>query len=850
MLPPPIRPHATPDWRLILAAVALWLSAALGLLVHWVCAVVVGGVMLLAAIAILTAVPKSRRHFDPRSEVSTLRGWPVRQAAWPLMLCGVLALWPVAGQIRDAATDPLHELAARGRAVVLQVEVRERPKPVRTAGFGGMQPGIGSVVIPATVVGAEGVDSHAQVLILAPVEPWSHLLPGQTLTARGTLAPAASGQLTVAVLRVRGPPTSVGAAPGWQQTADSLRAGLRRAAGVLDAEAAGLLPALIVGDTDGLSPTVVDEFRVAGLSHLLAVSGANLAIVCLTTLFLLRAMRAGPYASAACALLGLVGFVVLAGPEPSVLRAGVMGAVGLLALALGRDRSALPALGTAVIVLVAVDPGMATAFGFVLSVLATGALVLLAPRWADALARRRVPRGLAEALAVPAAAHVVTAPVVVGMSGQLSLIAVAANLVVAPVIAPATVLGVLAAVVLPVWPWAAHWCVRLAGPELDWVITVARHAADFPGAAVAWPDGWWGGALLVVVVMATAVAWRSRRGRSVLALALVAVLVVVVPVRVIAPGWPPADWAAVACDVGQGDAIALAAGESDRAVVVDTGPEAGAVDDCLDRLGVTRVPLVILSHLHADHVGGLAGVLSGRSVGAIAVGSGRTPDWAWRQVRREAEQAGIPLVDLAGGQRLSWPSLTIEVLSHNRKARADDETTGTAINNRSLVFRASTTAGRLLLTGDIELAAQADLVESDVDIAADVVKVPHHGSRTTSPEFLAAVGARVALVSVGARNRYGHPSPRTMEVLRDLRTLVARTDSDGDSAVVPGPGIRRRGARGPPRDQRTLALGTGARGTDPPEQWVIYGKGPRARRRLRGARWRAVRSCPGQRPGS
>ncbi|HVK23789.1 MAG TPA: ComEC/Rec2 family competence protein, partial [Actinokineospora sp.] len=492
---------------MIPGAIALWLATLLGLLVHWGLTLVIG-----AAAVGIALVRLSRDGPAQRSGA---------RAIWPMLICGLLALWPVAPRIHDAAIDPLREAAARGEVVELRAEVRERPRPVRSAGFGGMPAGVGSVVVPATV-------GDSELLLITPVDQWSRLLPGQTVTVRGRLAPATSDQLVVAVVRVRDPPLDVGPAPAWESAADSLRKGLRQASGVLDPEPAGLLPAVVVGDKDALSPTVVDEFRIAGLSHLLAVSGANLAVVCVTILMLLRVLRVGPRGAAAGALVGLVGFVVLAGPEPSVLRAGVMGAVGLLALAVGRERSAVPALGTAVIVLVAVDPGMATALGFVLSVLATGALVLLAPRWADALARRRVPRGVAEALAVPAAAHLVTAPVVAGVHGQVSLVAVLANLVAAPVVAPATVLGVLAAVVMPVWPWLAESLVRLAGPELGWVIAVGRHAADVPGAAVEWPGGWWGGLLLAGTLLAATLAWRTRRGRAVVALALAAVLVIVV----------------------------------------------------------------------------------------------------------------------------------------------------------------------------------------------------------------------------------------------------------------------------------------------------------------------------------
>jgi competence protein ComEC len=589
----------------------------------------------------------------------------------------------------------------------------------------------------------------------------------------------------------------------WQRVAQSLRTGLRDAAGVLDPEPAGLLPGLVVGDTDKLPRQVEGEFKTAGLAHLLAVSGANLAIVCVAMLLLLRALRVGPRGAAAGAMLALVAFVVLVGPEPSVLRAGVMGAVGLLALAIGRERAALPALGTAVVVLVLWDPAMAISFGFALSVVATAGLVLLAPRWADRLAARGVPRGLAEALAVPAAAHLVTAPVVAGMAGQVSLVSIVANLLAAPVVAPATVLGVLAALVAPAAPWLAEVLVRIAGPEADWLILVARQASRVPGAAIDWPSGWWGGLLLVTCVLLLAVVLRRRRLRVLVGAALAGLLIVVIPVRMIAPGWPPPGWAMVACDVGQGDGLVLATAEEGRAVVVDAGPEPGPMAACLDRLDVSRVPLVVLTHLHADHVGGLDAVLADRAVGAVGVGPAREPGWAWRDVRTKAAAAGVPVVQLEAGRRLSWPGLSMEVLApEGREAMPVAGADGTEINNSSVVIRATTTAGRILLSGDVELAAQAHLLNARVDLSADVIKVPHHGSRYTTPELFAAVHARIAVVSVGAGNRYGHPSPVTLATLNRAGTLVLRTDTSGDAAILPGDAgpraVTRGASRGPP----------------------------------------------------
>jgi competence protein ComEC len=785
------------DWRLIPAALVVWFATMAGLLLGWQWSAVIG----LAGAAVgLVVLARSR------GRPAVVRWW-LLGVAWSVLVCGLSVGMIGTLRLRTAADDPLRAFAGVGATGRFRVEITERAKPVFSAGFGGQRSGVSAVVLSArvvtVVVARRPVHSTGAVVVVAPTDRWRTLLPGQQVTASAVMAPAEPGQLTVAVLRVRGPPRAVSEATVWQRTAQTLRSGLRDAAGVLDPEPRGLVPALVVGDTDDLPRQVVDEFQAAGLAHLLAVSGANLAVICVAALLLLRTMRCGPRTAAAGAMVALVGFVVLAGPEPSVLRAGVMGAVALLALAVGRQRAALPALGVAVIVLVLWDPAMAVSIGFALSVLATVGLVLIAPRWAERLAARGVPRGFAEALAVPAAAHLVTAPVVAGFAGQVSMVAVVANLLAAPVVAPATVLGVLAAVVAPVAPWLAELLVRLAGPEADWLILVSGHAADVPGAVIAWPSGWLGGLLLAGCVALLVVALRRRRLRVLVGVVLTGLLVVLVPVRIIAPGWPPDGWAMVACDVGQGDGIVLATGEAGRAVVVDTGPEVAPMTACLDRLDVTRVPLVVLSHLHADHIGGLDAVLDDRAVGAVGVSRARSPRWAWEEVRRKAHDVGVPVIQLTAGQRLAWSGLVIEVLApDDKEVMPGAESDGTEINNASLVLRATTPAGRVLLSGDVELDAQARLLNARVDLSADVIKVPHHGSRYTTPELFAAVHARIALVSVGSRNRYGHPSPLTLRMLAHMGTLVLRTDTGGDTAIVPtatGPRAVTRGpARSPP----------------------------------------------------
>jgi competence protein ComEC len=297
-----------------------------------------------------------------------------------------------------------------------------------------------------------------------------------------------------------------------------------------------------------------------------------------------------------------------------------------------------------------------------------------------------------------------------------------------------------------------------------------------------------GGLLLAGLVLLGLVALRWRRVRLLALAVVVGLLLVLVPTRVVPVGWPPPGWAFVMCDVGQGDALVLATGEPGRAVLLDAGPDGSAVDGCLSRLGVRSFALVVLSHLHADHVDGLAGALRGRPAGAVAIGPVHEPVGALAQVSGRARQADAPVVGLDPGTVLRWPALELDVLGPLHPRTHVDPDDGTEVNDTSLVLRATTPLGRILLPGDAEASSQESLLGSGADLRADVLKVPHHGSRSSLPAFVTAAHARLALVSVGLGNSYGHPNPAMMGLLAGTGALVRRTDQSGDLAVVPGAG--------------------------------------------------------------
>jgi competence protein ComEC len=774
-----------PDVRLLGPAVGAWVGAFVATS-GWL-----PGVLFGVALVLLVA----------------LLGLACTRQRWAVVACCLALLAGTGmGELRWAGlhVDRVDQLTREGASARVTMVVTGDPAQRAGRTQGSSRRGADLVAVPSRTVRliARGqvVQARLPVLVLAietgglgahGLDQWRRLLPGQRLRARVVLRAAEPGEPLAAVALARSPPTLLGRPPLSQRVAGSLRAGLRRAVVGLPAGPRGLLPGLVLGDTSRMAPDLVDDFRTAGLTHLVAVSGANVAIVVGFVLLSARWLGARGRWLPVLGVLTTAGFVVLARPQPSVLRAAVMGAVALLALATGRRRTSLAALGAAVLLLVLIDPWLSRSYGFVLSTLATAALVVLAPGWTAALRSRGVPAGVAAAVAVPLAAQAVCGPVIAMIAGQVSLVAVLANVLAAPAVAPATVLGVLATVTSVASDRLASLIADAAALPAWWIVTVARRSAAAPMAALPWSTSVLSAILLagLTVVVAAAARRLSRRPR--LALGCAVLLVIGLAVPAFSPGWPPRGWLLVACDVGQGDGLVLSAGAA-GVVVVDAGPDPRLMDRCLRRLGVHTVVMVVLSHFHADHVEGLPGVLRGRRVGEIVVSPYGEPATERERVLGWAAAARVPVRVVTAGEQVRVGPLQWRVLWPRRVIEGE----GSAPNNASIVMLVRIAGVRLLLCGDIEPAAQRALLESWTAGPVDVLKVAHHGSANQSPELLAAVRPRVAVISVGADNDYGHPAPRTLRALQQLGAVVRRTDRDGTVAVV-GPAERLRVVRGP-----------------------------------------------------
>ncbi|MEV6262204.1 ComEC/Rec2 family competence protein [Streptomyces sp. NPDC051784] len=835
------RQEGPADLRLVPPALAAWAAAAVALDApgRWVATGV--GLCVCAALCLLArrgADRAGRGHRTargrrtaraermPTGRTGGLPGPGVRATAVAGVLLCAAAGGAAAGlHGAEARSGPLPALAEAYARVEVDVTVTSDPRRTRPGVRGDHSTPV-SLLVGADVdrlTSSEGAVTRLRTPVLIMVAPgdeaqrWQRLLPSTRLRVSGRLAPPRhEGERSAAVLRTGAsrPPCIIEGPTPTQRFAGSLRSGLREATDGLDADARALLPGLVVGDTSRVPPDLEDAFKATDLTHLLAVSGANLSIL----LFLLigppgtagRSERRGlaprlGISLRATALTGggiALAFVIVCRPEPSVLRAAACGLITLLAIGTGRRRSLIPALAAAVLLLVLYDPWLARSYGFLLSVLATGALLTLAPRWGAALQRHGVPARPAEVLAAAAAAQAVCAPVVVVLASRVSLVAIPCNLFAEFAefaVAPATVLGFAALAVAPVSMPVARAVAEVAGVPVGWIASVARTGAALPGAQLDWPGGWRGAALLAVLTAVLVLSARRLARHPWICCAAVFLLVLAVlrpvPLTRFMSGWPPPGWTFALCDVGQGDAMVLAAGKG-TGVVVDTGPEPRRVDRCLRDLGITRVPLLLLTHFHADHVRGLPGVLRGREVGVVQTTSLDEPPVQAAFVRRTAAAAGVPTVQAVAGERRREGSLDWEVLWPAGDAHGVAPAGTTEEPNDSSVTLLVRSGGlSLLLLGDLEPPAQQGLLRSHPVLPrVDVLKVAHHGSAHQDGALLGRVRPRLALISCGADNPYGHPSARTVAALEATGAKVLRTDLHGAIAVTgSGAGLRATG---------------------------------------------------------
>jgi competence protein ComEC len=330
------------------------------------------------------------------------------------------------------------------------------------------------------------------------------------------------------------------------------------------------------------------------------------------------------------------------------------------------------------------------------------------------------------------------APVIVAISGFLSPMSVLANLLAAPAVTPITIVGFIAALISPIAPPIATGLVLLIKPCAMWIAWVARWSAQFPVFTL--KTGLYG--FIAAAIMVAYIYFGRAKFAALLLILIISI------------SWlqrfPAGDWQIANCDIGQGDAMVINL-HHHRAIVIDVGPDPQLIDRCLHQLGITDIPLLILTHIHADHVGGLQGAKKNRHIGTT-----------WFGNIYAGTHARIDTINID----VKWP----------RRNGFDGNP-----NNSSIAATFTSPDFTLFAAGDIEPPVQAQLLSQIGKV--DIYKVAHHGSRYQDQDLMHELSPAVAVISVGTGNSYGHPAPSTISALTRLHAKVLRTDVDGAVAI-------------------------------------------------------------------
>lgn len=583
--------------------------------------------------------------------------------------------------------------------------------------------------------------------------------------------------------RLIGEPELIGQPSYWQQLIGDSRENFQQRVRGLSPDAIGLVLGLTVGDRSKISETLLVAMRELSLTHIVAVSGANLAIAMGASYLLARAVGAGRRGRFLAASATALGYAAVVGPEPSVLRALFMAHVVLLCLYLGRRTAALVAIGWAALILLAIDPYLAEDFGFALSVAATSGILLLSGAIQQRL-ELRMPRPIALALGVSVAAQLFTLPILLMLQPGIPSYSVLANLLVMPLLTPITLLGLLSFVLQPLRnatellsslaSWAA-WCIEaLALVLIDWPMT-----------RLPWPEEPLGPALAALIAtfctIALLVRKSSRASVSVAILLTAMGLIASIPEEL--NDAMPANWLAIVCDVGQGDALLV---KSDQAIaLIDVGPRPDLIERCLVRAGVTDIDLLVITHFDLDHVGGLQAVLDCCTVGAVMLPAFEDRRGIQDRVESQlATQRDLKVLSASSGLAGRLGSAAWQVL-----APGVIESAGEDSNAASIVLLIETAEYRLVALGDVPASVQDRIghhygakLSSGVALPT-VLKVSHHGAADQSARFTNLLQPDFAIFSVGRNNNYGHPTAAALEIALSAGARIVRTDLMGSSVL-------------------------------------------------------------------
>jgi len=697
------------------------------------------------------------------------------------MVLGGLSLW-----LQTELTKPawLIQIAEEKTKAHVELEVLNRPKVIfqnfdRNDVYG--------VAVFLKSIGGNQADGRGY-LIYDGVE----LARGVTVSFEGKFEPAGRNSRDAFLVKPLSEIEIVSAPDNTQGFLNELRASYVASLSGVTADSKTLVAGLAIGEISDLSPELEEQMRIVSLTHLVAVSGSNCAIVVGMVYLIAVALRFGRTGRTIISLTALSLYVLLIGPDPSVLRAGVMAASVIIMVALGRRTWALNALAIAAIILLIADPWLAVEFGFGLSVLATAGILLLAPAMSEKLSRR-MPVPLALGLSVTLAAQLFCLPLLMQLQPGLPTYSVIANLLAGPMVAPVTVLGMIALVLTPIAPPLVSmisWVASLG----TWVIElVAIFFSELPIAYFPWATGWPATILSVLLIVAVAIWLRAEtvpmKQLGVGALVVVAVVTISVPAasEILPKSWPLEDWSLVACDVGQGDAFVVHS--EGRTAVIDVGSDDELIDNCLDSLGITRIDLLVLSHFDFDHVGGIRGAISKRSV-STAIVSGFPDD-------RPATKEALELISqreatlITAEPRISG---TLGEFSWRVIAPTKEAVEAKDSNDASVVMVFSGPDYDLLLLGDLGESGQQRISSSVTGVLGNsekplILKVSHHGSNDQSAALHERLRPELAVISVGQANGYGHPGGDLLDLLARSGSQVLRTDQHGSLGISVANGV-------------------------------------------------------------